>query len=125
MIFWFPEGTPTFTFEEYLRASLFPNPVAVWTDKTGEAGMYFNVNMTMAVIAAYRKGGETMAMLRFMMALRGLPATFMWTGIIGAGVLSASPTADMSTRDKLEILSGVPGTDDSFIERLLKLSFTS
>lgn len=86
--FWFGEGVPTFTLEEYFWATVFPNPVRVWTDKTGEAAAYFNLNMWMATISAYRKMGETLTTLRFMYMAERSPALLR-------GAARAAPVAGL------------------------------
>ncbi len=116
-----PEFTPTL--HEWAMASIFPNPVKMWSDKTGESMFYFNLNIAAAGIAAYRKRGETFAVLRFMYWLRALPQQFLFAGLAAQTYLLGSAVHTMTTRDKFELLSGVPDEDDTLIEKLLKLAF--
>ncbi len=112
------------TLYEYVRATLMPNPVRLWSDKSGETTMYWNINMYSALAYAYYKKGETVAMLRFMMALRATPA-YLMAGIVGAhSHLLGSHVSGMTQKQKISLLSGAPtpGGGDSLLDKLLKLS---
>ncbi len=61
------------TVEEYFWSTVYPRPHRVWTDKSGESAFYFDINMTLASIQAYRKGGETYTVYKWMRAFQAAP----------------------------------------------------
>ncbi len=65
------EFTPTP--EEYFWATVWPRPHRLWTDRSGESIFYFNMNMALATIEAYRKGGETYTAYKWMRAAQMAP----------------------------------------------------
>jgi hypothetical protein len=71
--FWFPEGVPTFTLEEYLSSVILPNPIKMWTDKTGETMTYFTFNTLAAAVSAYRAGGNTFTAYKMLRAAQLAP----------------------------------------------------
>ncbi len=65
------EFTPTP--QEYFWATVWPRPHRFITDRSGESIFYFNINMTLAAIEAYRKGGETYTAYKWMRAAQLAP----------------------------------------------------
>ena len=50
-----------------------PRPHRLYTDHSGESTFYFTLNMTLATIEAYRKGGETYTVYKWMRAAQMAP----------------------------------------------------
>ncbi len=121
--FWFGEGVPTFTAEEYIYSTMFPNPVRIWTDRTGEAAMYFAVNMWMAVYQAYRKMGDTYTAYKWMKTVQMAPSAARFAArfavrsvplVAATGVVMvAARDVTQSTVSNLAVVSGVPGAQPS------------
>ncbi len=61
------------TAEEYFWATVWPRPHRLWFDHSGESTFYFNLNMSLAIIEAYRKGGETYTAYKWMRAAQLAP----------------------------------------------------
>lgn len=117
--FWFGEGVPTFTAEEYFYSTIFPNPVGIWTDKTGETAAYFVLNMWWAVFHAYRKLGETYTAYKWMKGAQYSPTAARVVGrsipaaaAVGVGMAVAYDTTQ-ATASNLAVVSGTPGAQPS------------
>lgn len=111
------------TIEEYLQASVFPNPYKMWTDRSGETTFYFNVNIVLAGVSAYRKSGETLSALRMFYALKSTPAMLAAGGLAAQAYLLGKEVSRYSQQSKMELVTGVPSASDTEMERMIKLSF--
>ncbi len=83
--------TPSFT--EAFWATILPNPVKVWTDKSGETAMYFGLNASAATLAAAYYGGETLTVYRYMRGAQIIGSTVSLMPTVVSQLPSAAPAA--------------------------------
>ena len=104
---------------EYFWATVTPRPHRIWSDRSGEPAFYFNINMTIACIEAYRKMGDTYTAYKWVRAAQLLPSVSSaviraapTTLAVAAGVAVAGDTTE-STASNLAVITGTPGSRPS------------
>ncbi len=74
------------TAEEWFWSMVWPDPVGMFAEKSGEPMFYFGINMSAATVATYLSSGESLMTLRWMYAGSRLP------GIARASPVLVAPT---------------------------------
>ncbi len=108
-----------FSVEEYFWATVVPRPHRLFTDRSGESMWYFNFNMIIACVEAYRKMGETYKAYKFFKMAEYTPSIVRTAGrslpvVAAAGVgMAVAYGTTQSTASNLAVVTGTPGAQPS------------
>ncbi len=87
---------PSFTWEEYIVASVFPNPYRYVFDTTGETAAYVNFNIASGIAYSYAVGGDTWFSLKMATSISRAPTMISATARVAPAAAVAYTVAHAS-----------------------------